>query len=106
MPICVLACDCGSSEQLARQALHRYEYKNWAMEPIYQGKAHSLQSVENLLRKFPQNPQLESLFNFIKGSGKWVVILGHDDQEVRWADISRNRMKEDADAEAIVRDFS
>ncbi len=104
--ISVVTCECGSSENLVRQALHRYEYKNWAMEPIVKGKAKSLQVVEDLLRKYPRNPQLEALFSFINGTGKWAVILGYDNREVKWADISRNDFKSDIDAENIVNDFS
>lgn len=102
----IIACECGSSENLIRQALHRYEYKNWAMEPINSGKAKSLQTIEELLRKYPRNPQLEALFSMVKNSGKWAVIIGYNDDEVRWSDISHNDFKSDVEAENIVEIFS
>ena len=104
--ISIVVCECGSSENLVRQALHRYEYKNWAMEPIIKGKAKSLQTIEELLREYPRNPQLEALFSFIKNTGKWAVIIGYDSDGVKWSDISHNDFKSDVDAESIVEKYS
>lgn len=103
--IVILTCECGSAEQLVRQALHRYEYKNWAMEPIYKGKNNCLQSVENIIRKFPNSPELQELFTHIKNNSKWAVFLGYNDDSVMWADISHGKMKEDAEAEIVVNKY-
>ena len=102
----LLVCDCGSSEQLIRQALHKYEYKNWAMEPIIKGKSKCLTEVERLIRENPEETSLRALFSFINGTGKWCVILGIGKNGCRWSDISRHDMKSDVDAENIVEDFS
>lgn len=102
----IVTCDCGSSEQLVRQALHRYEYKNWAMEPIKKGKSASLAEVERLIRSFPDNQDLKALFSFINNTGKWCVIIGYKDDTVRWSDISRHDEKSDIEAEIIVSNFS
>lgn len=102
----IITCECGSSENLVRQALHRYEYKNWAMEPIVKGKAKSLQVVEDLLRRYPRNQKLEALFSMINNTGKWATIIGYDDNDVMWSDISHGDFKSDVEAENVVRDFS
>ena len=105
--ISIVTCDCGSSEQLVRQHLHKYEYRNWAMEPIKKGKTASLSEVESLIRQFPENPDLKALYSFINSTGKWCVFIGYDnDGNVLWTDISHNGMKSDVEAEAIVRNFS
>lgn len=104
--ISIVTCECGSSEGLVRQALHRYKYKKWGTEPITKGKTQSLQVVEDLLRKYPRNPQLEALFSHINNTGKWAVILGYNDSGVKWSDISHNDMQSDVDAELIVENFS
>lgn len=102
----IVTCDCGSSEQLVRQALHRYEYKNWAMEIIRKGKSASLTEVERLIRMFPDSPELKALFAHINNNSKWCVIIGYnDDGNVRWADISRSDMKSDIEAELITQNF-
>ena len=103
----IVTCECGSSEQLVRQALHRYEYKNWAMEPIKKGKTASLTEVEALIRKFPDNSDFKSLYAHINNNGKWCVIIGYDKSgNARWSDISRNDMKSDVEAELIVQNFA
>lgn len=104
--ITLLACECGSSEQLIRQALHKYEYKNWAMQPIFKGKTKCLSEVERLIRENPEEVAYRALFSHINGTGKWCVILGHDKKGARWSDISHHDMKSDVDAELIVADFS
>lgn len=102
----LITCECGGSEGLVRRALHKYEYKNWAMEPVVKGKSKSLQVVEDLLRQYPKNPQLEALFSFISHTGKWAVIIGYNDEGVRWSDISHGDMKSDVEAENVVEIFS
>jgi hypothetical protein len=104
--ISLVACSCGSSENLIRQALHKYKYKNWAMEPIKKGKTASLTEVERLIRKFPDDLGLKGLYSHINNTGKWCVIIGYNNDSVRWADISHNDMKSDVDAECIIEDFS
>lgn len=103
--IVILTCSCGSAEQLVRQALHKYEYRNWAMEPIYQGKENSLKSVENMMRKFPNNHRLEDLYAYINNNSKWAVFLGYDEESLEWADISHGRMKEDVEAQTVVEKY-
>ena len=102
----LIACDCGSSEQLIRQALHKYEYKNWAMEPIKKGKVASLSEIEELIRQYPDSTELKALFAFVNNSSKWCVVLGYDSEMVRWSDISKHDMKSDIEAEAIISRFA
>lgn len=105
--ISIVTCDCGSSEQLVRQHLHKYEYSRWATEPILKGKTKSLAEVERLIRIYPDESDLRALFSFINNTGKWCVFIGYDDDgNVRWSDISHNDMKSDVEAEAIVANFS
>lgn len=104
--ISLVACSCGSSENLIRQALHKYNYNNWAMAPIKQGKTASLTEVERLIRKFPDDLGLKGLYSHINSTGKWCVIIGYNKDSVRWSDISHNDMKSDVDAECIIEDFA
>lgn len=107
MSISIITCDCGSAEQLVRKHLHKYEYKNWAMEPIKKGKIASLNEIERLIRRFQDNSDLKSLFAHVNNVGKWCVIIGYTDNgNVKWSDISHNDMKSDVEAELIVQKFS
>ena len=105
MILCI-TCECGSSEQLVRQTLHKYEFKGWATQPIVRGKTKSLAKVEELIRMYPDRPEFQALFSHINNTGKWVVILGVDGESSKWADISRRDMKSDIEAEAIIGHFS
>lgn len=100
------ACECGSSEQLIRNALHRYEYKKWAMEPIVKGKTKSLAMVEELIRQYPDNSDIKALYAHINNTGKWCVIIGISKNGIKWSDISRNDLKSDVEAELVVKNFS
>lgn len=102
----LLTCECGGAENLVRQALHKYEYKNWAMEPIKKGKVASLSEIEELIRRYPDSSELKALFAHVNNSSKWCVIIGFNDNEIRWSDISRHDMKSDIEAESIVELFS
>lgn len=104
--ITIFTCDCGSAEGLVRQALHKYEYKKWAMEPIIKGKTKCLTEVEKLIRSHPDNSDLKALFAHINNNGKWCVILGMSGNTAKWSDISHNDLKSDVEAEAVVRNFS
>lgn len=102
-----VACSCGSSEHLIRQALHKYEYRNWAVEPIIQGKTKCLSAIEELIRKFPDDDNFRSLYSHINNNGKWCVILGYDGNgNSRWSDIAKRDLKSDVEAETIVENFS
>lgn len=104
--IILLTCSCGSAEGLIRQALHKYGYKNWAMEPITQGKTKCLSVIEELIRKSPDDDNFRSLYSHINNNGKWCVILGYDTSgNSRWSDISKHDLKSDVEAEAIVEKF-
>lgn len=107
MSLSIVTCDCGSAENLVRTHLHRYEYKNWAMEPIKKGKSASLAEVERIIRKFPESTDAKALFSHINNNSKWCVIIGYtNDGNVKWSDISHNDMKSDVEAEIIVNNFN
>lgn len=104
--IALITCDCGSAEGLIRQALHKYEYKGWATQPIFKGKMQSLKKIEELIRQYPDRPEISALFAHVNNNGKWVVILGYDKDGAKWSDISRKDMKSDIEAEAIISRFA
>ena len=105
--LAIVTCDCGSAENLVRTHLHKYEYRNWAMEPINKGRTASLTKVEDLIRQFPDSSDLRSLYAHINNNSKWCVILGYNKNgNMKWSDISRGDMKSDVEAELIVQNFS
>lgn len=99
--IAVVACQCGSSESLARNFLKSVGYPGWMEIPIIRGKEKSL----SVLNQLPPTPEKEMLQSFLKGASKWVVVVGYNDNEMRWSDIAHNGPKSRIEAEFVVRTF-
>lgn len=98
----VVACQCGSSETLARDFLKKTGYPDWLNIPIHKGKEKSLA----FLNQLPPSQDKELLVSFIKGAGRWVVIVGFDGNTVKWANIVHNPIKSKIEAEFIIKNFS
>lgn len=98
----VIACQCGSSDSIARNFLKSVNYPDWMSIPIYRGKEKS----RSFLYQLPPVPEKEMLDNFLKNSSKWVVIIGYDDHSMKWSDISHNAPKSTIEAEFVVKNFS
>lgn len=101
MSISVVACQCGSSNSKARSFLKSVGYSDWLNIPIYQGREKSLV----LLNRIPNTPEKEMLRSFLKGASKWVVIIGYNQNEMKWSDIAHNGPKSRIEAELIVHNF-
>lgn len=98
----VLTCQCGSVDQKARGFLKRAGYAGWMDIPVHKGKDRSRKELQYL----PKFPEVEMLNSFLDRASKWVVILGYDDHECRWSDISHGGLKSEVDAEFIVKQFA
>lgn len=100
--ISVVACLCGSSNSKARNFLKSVGYKDWLSIPVHQGKEKSLA----VLNQMPSVPEKEMLQNFLKNASKWVVIIGYNNNEMKWSDIAHNATKSKIEAEFVVKKFS
>lgn len=100
--IAVCTCLCGGSSSLVRNFLHSANYPDWMNIPIYQGKEKSLA----LLNQLPPAPEKEMLQTFIKNSSKWAVIIGYDQDSMKWSDIAHNGSKSRIEAEFVVKAYS
>ena len=100
--IAVVACHCGSSESLARNFLKSVGYPSWMDIPIIRGKEKSL----SVLNQLPSAPEKEMLKNFLSDASKWVVIIGYDQEKMKWSDIAHNGPKSSIEAEFIVKNFA
>lgn len=100
--ISVITCLCGGSTSLVRNYLHSINYPNWMDIPIYQGKEKSLA----LTNQLPPSDGKEMLKSFLNGASKWAVIIGYNNEECKWSDISHNGPKSRIEAEFVVKNFS
>lgn len=100
--IAVVACQCGSSESLARNFLKSVGYPGWMDIPIIRGKEKSLSALNQL----PPAPEKEMLKNFLSDASKWVVIIGYNQENMKWSDIAHNGPKSAIEAEFVVKNYS
>ncbi len=102
MSLAVVTCMCGGSTSLVRNFLHSAGYSDWMNIPIRQGKEKSLV----LLNQLPPTPEREMLQSFLRNASKWAVIIGYDQDSMRWSDIAHNGPKSYIEAEFVVKNFS
>lgn len=101
MPIVVITCRCGSTESVARNFLRSVDYADWMNIPIHQGKENSLA----VLNQLPPSSDKEMLQSLLKNASKWIVIIGYNQDNMKWSDISHNGPKSRIEAEFVVRNF-
>lgn len=103
MPLTALACSCGGADSWIRSKLRKFNYPNALSIPITKGKEKSLAQVST----FPQVPATTELATHIRNSTKFAIIVGTDGDALRWVDVVNGTyIKNDVDAEFIIRDFS
>lgn len=101
MTIAVITCRCGSTESAARNFLRSVDYANWMNIPIHQGKENSLA----VLNQLPPTPEKEMLQSLLKNASKWIVIIGYNQDSMKWSDISHSGPKSHIEAEYVVKTF-
>ena len=99
--ITVIACHCGSSESLARNFLKSINYPDWMDIPIHRGREKSLA----VLNQLPPTQEKEMLRSLLKNASKWVIIIGYNQDSMKWSDISHNGQKSRIEAEYVVKSF-
>ena len=99
--ITVIACHCGSSESLARNFLKSINYLDWMDIPIHRGREKSLA----VLNQLPPTQEKEMLRSLLKNASKWVIIIGYNQDSMKWSDISHNGQKSRIEAEYVVKSF-
>lgn len=100
--IAVLVCNCGGSEQAAREFLKRSGYNDWLSIPVQKGR----EKARSFISTMVGYPEAQMLDNFLKSASKFIVILGWDGDDCRWADISHNPNKSKIEAQFIINTFA
>lgn len=98
----VVTCTCGGAERTARDVLLKGDMPDYMEYPITKGKSQSLKELEELPDEYKAKPEYKAMLNYIRNSGRFVIILGYKDGAMRWADVSRGTIKEKIDGEIIV----
>ena len=102
MAIAALACQCGGADSWIRSKLKKFGFKQALLIPITKGKEKCLRAVST----FPQTPATSDLAAHIRAATKFAIIVGTDGESLRWVDVVNGHyVKNDVDAEFIIRDF-
>lgn len=101
MSLAIVACQCGSSDSLVRNFLHSVGYPDWNSIPMVRGKEKSLAVVNQL----PPAPEKEMLQHFLKDASKWAIIIGYDQDSMKWSDIAHSGPRSRIEAEFVVKNF-
>lgn len=97
-----VACHCGSADLMIRGFLSDRGYKDWSTIPITRGREESISATNSL----PPCQEKQDLIQYIRNASKWSIVIGYDDQFVRWADLANGGDKSRIDAEFVVANFS
>lgn len=101
----VVACACGSSEDLARKTIKKAGCSNWLQVPIYTGKSKVNEFVASLPPIWQDSEGLDKLLAHISNLSSYVCIVGYNETEFRWADIRFGDIKSRLDGELIAEKF-
>lgn len=85
--IACVACTCGSVDKLIRSKLEFYGYRDFLTVPIVRGKEKSKSAINAL----PQHPALDMLRSHLGACSKFAVVIGYDDDDCRWVDLSNGK---------------
>lgn len=100
--IAILICNCPNAPVKAYKFLEPL-VENWLDIPMYIGR----EKCNKFLDKFQNcgNGPIE-VSKFIMKYGKYIIVMGWDNADLRWADISHGQSRDQVDAELIVRKFA
>jgi hypothetical protein len=87
MSIACVSCTCGFADSLIRTRLDRYDYKEAFSTPITKGK----EKTNSFLNTLPQHEELSMLRNHIKGASKYAVVIGYNDEAMKWVDLANGK---------------
>lgn len=97
-----VACQCGGADGWIRRKLGKFNSPQALTIPIIKGKEKSLSFISAL----PQTPETSDLYTHVQKATKFAIIIGTDGETLRWVDVVNGvYMKNDIDAEFIIRDF-
>lgn len=101
--ISVVVCFCPNADIRAYHFLQR-QVENWMDVPLYRGKENTLKFLNSLGKN--DDLRMHTLLSLLEKTGKYIVVVGWDEDRVEWSNISHNDMKSLADAELIVEEFA
>ena len=101
----VLTCTCGGADRTARETLRKGGVADPLKFPVIQGKVKCQKELETLPEVYKETAQFKALKAYIAKAGRFVIMLGYGNGELRWSNVSRGSIKERLDGELIVEHY-
>lgn len=101
-----LRCDCAGSEGLLRTVLYNAKIPNWNEVEVIVGEKASLAWLNSLSDTYRKTMDWGALRSFLSGRGRFAVIVGYDDTNFTWADVSLGNIKARLDGEILAARFN
>lgn len=100
----LLTCTCGGSQRLAMKPLARAGVPDYMDTPFYQGDK-ARQYATDIAALYPDIPESQALLERVKKS-RFVIVVGMNEDMLKWVDVARNDTESMMKAEAIARAFA
>lgn len=101
----VITCTCGGADRTARETLRRGGIANPLKFPVVQGKNKSQRELETIPAEYKETAQFKALKEYVAKAGRFVIVIGYGNGELRWSNVSRGTIKEKLDGELIVEHY-
>lgn len=104
--LAILACQCATSELKARRVLRNVGIKNYLGVRCYLGKISIGIGLENMPEAVRNSTEWRALKDLINSKSSYSVIVGWDQNQMKWSDIYDGRIESVVPAEKIIEYFA
>lgn len=87
---------------MARTFLKNNGIKDYMAVPVVQGREEGM----HYLSRFPRLKEIEMLEDFLRRSTSYVVIVGFNDEMLKWSEVSSGGAASEVEGELIVQRFA
>lgn len=104
--IMVLTCHCHGAEAKARGVLRDAGVANYMTVPIYVGPKTGTLMLEQMPANLHETLEWRALHSYINSQPSYSVIMGYNNEFVRWVEVKKKDLVSRADAANIVEIFA
>lgn len=104
--LAIFACQCATSELKARRVLKNANIKNYLGVRCYTGKTAITIALENMPEAVKKTTDWRAVKELINTKSGYSVIVGWDEEKMRWSDIYDERIESVVPGEKIAQYFA
>lgn len=99
-------CNCSGSETQVRSVFKKKGLANWLEIPVFKGRDGIPVMFNYLPPEVREADCIQALARSLKNRSSYAVIIGYDENGVRWSDVRNGDLASRLDAEIIVEQFA